>query len=575
MKRVFHLFLLALVACSDPRPITTEFSVLEAPKLVTDNAAQKRSEALRSLIIGQLQVKKDQHDKALANLTHARELMGSAPSPLFKQIAELLVRDGKLDAALVEIDKGLSTNPGDKELRVFKAGILEALKRLDESENILRSVLKEDPKNSSVAVLLASLLLNQGKTSEAVTHLKDFIKNHGDTLLVQVYLARTLEAAGSVEEAISVLQRAVAKNPDQNATRFEYARMLLLHNKTEKSRRELEEVLNRDPTHIGSRKLLGLLSLQEKDLTEARTHFETLEGIESDPTETRFHLSLIEIEEKKYDDALRELSLVLAARPDHAEARYAVASILLTTGRVKEALSELDKIPEKNSLYARARAVKFSIYQNEGNLSEAESEIRKAYNSGEDSNLYSIPLVGVLRSQGKHGEALKILEAEVSKENTNSQILFLYGLTLEEADRHEEAINIMRKVIESDPVNSDALNFVAYSMIESGKELDSAEKYILKALDAKPNDPYYLDTLGRLRFKQNRYDDAVNILEKATERAPNEIDLWDHLGDAYWVTGDAEKAKEAWTKALELLKQSKNPNSNDIEFLNRKLFGTK
>lgn len=575
LKYVFLLISALLLGCSEKKPITTEFSVLEAPKLVKDSETARRSDALRSLIIGQLQVKKEQHDKALQNFTHARELMGAAPAPLYKQIAELLVRDGKLDAALAEIDKGLLVSSGDRDLRIFKAGILEALKRYEESENLLKIVLNEEPNNSSVAVLLASLLINQGRASEAVAQLKQFSKNHGDALIVQVYLARTLESIGSVDEAISVLQKAVSKNPDQNATRFEYARMLLLHNKTERSKPELEEVLERDPSHIGARKLLGLLSLQQKDLSEARTHFETLEGIESDPTETRFHLSLIEIEEKKFEDALRELSLVLAARPDHAEARYALASVLLTTGRVKEALSELDKIPEQNSLYARARAVKFSIFQNEGKLSEAESEIRKAYDSGEESQTYSIPLIGVLRAQGKFSEALQVLEDEVSKDDTNTQILFLYGLTLEEADRHEEAIELMKKVISSDPTNSDALNFVAYSMIEKGGDLEQAEKYILKALEYRPIDPYYLDTLGRLRFKQNRADEAVGILERAIDRAPNEIDLWDHLGDAYWVIGEAQKAKDAWTKALDLLKQSKSSNANpqDIEILNRKIFG--
>ena len=59
----------------------------------------------------------------------------------------------------------------------------------------------------------------------------------------------------------------------------------------------------------------------------------------------------------------------------------------------------------------------------------------------------------------------------------------------------------MEKVLEIDPNNAEALNFIGYSYADRGINLDEAEKMIVRALEIKPDNGYMMDSLGWVYFK--------------------------------------------------------------------------
>jgi cytochrome c-type biogenesis protein CcmH/NrfG len=77
---------------------------------------------------------------------------------------------------------------------------------------------------------------------------------------------------------------------------------------------------------------------------------------------------------------------------------------------------------------------------------------------------------------------------------------------------------------------------------------------IRQALQADPQSPAYLDSLGWVLYKTGRFEDAVRTLEDATRRAPDlDAVLWDHLGDAYWQLKRPDDAVKAWETAARIL----------------------
>lgn len=531
--RLFLVFIAFLSACSPREVVEDEFKALQTPRLGSDSDRRQRSLALRAVIIGQLQSKRDQNDKALSSFEKARELLSSPPAPLVKKIVELLVKDGKLDQALIEIDKSLESFPGDKELLLFKAGALESLNRRAEAQEILSALSKAHPDDASVIVLLSSILIDSGDANQAIS----LLERLDPGLIPRVYLARAYEVSGERKKAIQILDKVTKDYPKNAGARFELARILLGANQVVRAKSELNTVLKYEPNHIPSRRLLSILSLQEKNFDSARDHLEVLESLESDPTDTRYRLALLEIEDKNFDAALRELSLVLAARPEHAEARYALATVFFTKGRKGEAVVELEKVPESSPLFSKAKAVLFSIFQESGDLERAEAEIEKAYNLDPSNKIFLLPYISILRAQSKFEEALKVLGSAQMEDDL--KLMFIYGLTLEEAGRRDDAFGIMEGLIVKDPSNYDAKNYVAYVLIDDNRELDRAEKLITEALSAKPADPYFLDTFGWLRFKQRRFGDAVTILRKAHEAAPDDEVILEHLVEALKSNGDS------------------------------------
>src|SRR5262249_44164147 len=99
-----------------------------------------------------------------------------------------------------------------------------------------------------------------------------------------------------------------------------------------------------------------------------------------------------------------------------------------------------------------------------------------------------------------------------------------------------------------------AMNFIGYSLVERGKNLDEAEKLIRHALEIRPDSAAFLDSLGWLYFRRGEYRRAVGTLERAVALEPDEPLINEHLGDAYHSATNKVKAAAAYRKALEVLK---------------------
>lgn len=98
----------------------------------------------------------------------------------------------------------------------------------------------------------------------------------------------------------------------------------------------------------------------------------------------------------------------------------------------------------------------------------------------------------------------------------------------------------------------DLLNFAAYALARAGKDLDIAEKYVLRALDEDEDNGAYIDTLGWVFFKQGRLDDALEQILRAYDIEGDDPIIIDHLADIYYAMGNREKARQMWKKSLAL-----------------------
>ena len=131
------------------------------------------------------------------------------------------------------------------------------------------------------------------------------------------------------------------------------------------------------------------------------------------------------------------------------------------------------------------------------------------------------------------------------------------ALTLEEAGEKEESIIRLKRSIELDPGDPEALNYLGYMYAEENKNLDEAEALIKKALRISPENGAYIDSLGWVYFKKGMFEEARKELEKARAIIGEDPVVYDHLGDVYLKTGSLDKAKEAWIKSIELKEDKK------------------
>jgi tetratricopeptide (TPR) repeat protein len=110
------------------------------------------------------------------------------------------------------------------------------------------------------------------------------------------------------------------------------------------------------------------------------------------------------------------------------------------------------------------------------------------------------------------------------------------------------------------------LNYLGYSWIDQGQNLDEGMRMIRRAVEQRPDDGYIVDSLGWAHYRLGAYDEAVKSLERAVELKPDDPTINDHLGDAYWKTGRALEARFQWSHARDL-----KPEPEDLDKIKKKL----
>lgn len=130
-------------------------------------------------------------------------------------------------------------------------------------------------------------------------------------------------------------------------------------------------------------------------------------------------------------------------------------------------------------------------------------------------------------------------------------VAYLYHNGLGVKKNDVEAVKWYQKG--ADAKYPDSCNALAYMWAERGEKLSEAKTLIDIALSREANNAYFLDTLGWIYYKQKKYKEAVEELEKAVIIHPDTVVL-DHLGDAYFKLEKQDKAIKCWKEAIELAK---------------------
>ena len=155
----------------------------------------------------------------------------------------------------------------------------------------------------------------------------------------------------------------------------------------------------------------------------------------------------------------------------------------------------------------------------------------------------------------------------VSKPDKQNWLIFYFrGICYERSKQWDRAEADLKKALDLYPDQPHVLNYLGYSWIDQGINLDDGMRMIKRAVEQRPDDGYIVDSLGWAYYRIAKYDDAVKNLERAVELKPEDPTINDHLGDAYWKVGRTLEAQFQWSHARDL-----NPEPEDLKKIEEKL----
>ncbi len=320
-------------------------------------------------------------------------------------------------------------------------------------------------------------------------------------------------------EAMTSLADFVTAHPQAGEARLAYARALATDKRYAEARSEFSRLIEQsadDPAKNGDATFaVAVLSLQLNDTQEAEKHLRRLVEIgHAESDKARYQLGQIAENGKRWDDALKWFGEV-GRGEQYLPARLHAANVLAKQGKLDEARRYLTDSDAGNP---RERAQLL--------IGEAQ----------------------LLREAGRNADAYATLAAALEHQPDQPELLYEVALLAEKLGRVDELESRLRHLIELKPDHAHALNALGYSLADRNIRLPEARTLIERALELAPNDPFILDSMGWVQFRQGETQAAIDTLNQAFGIRPDP-EIAAHLGEVLWSIGRKAEARQTWEKA--------------------------
>jgi tetratricopeptide (TPR) repeat protein len=315
----------------------------------------------------------------------------------------------------------------------------------------------------------------------------------------------------------SACQKALTLDPSRSDVRRELARILILLNRTEEAISDLETLLVEDPKDATIPMQLGVIRFGQERLPEAIALFRKARALEADVPDAGDWLWRALSRADSVEAAYAVAEEMVRRQPDNPAAHWYAANSLARLGRVDDSLRSLAEVLEEDPGHREARLLSAVLLEEAGRRDEARVHLKK------------------------------ILEARPEDRET----LFRLGVLEERAGLYQEALGWFRKLLAVHPDDAMALNYAGYMCADRGIELEQALEWTRRAVALEGGNAAYLDSFGWALYRLGRYQEAVAELERASQGAPNEVEIALHLAKAYRAADRIEEGRRVLRRVLE------------------------
>ena len=472
--------------------------------------------------------------------------------------------DGDIDEGVKLAERMLTIDKSNRVARLV-VGVrdLKAKKYASAQLNINQSI--RGPITDLVATLLSGWAsYGAGDTKAAVANIDKLTGPEWYPLFKDLHSGMILELSGKEKDAGVRLERAYKLDDSMLRVADDYARWLS-RNKDEAAATAIYEAFDKKlPRH----------PLVLEDLREAKAGKKMPPLVDSPQTgaaEALYGIGASLTRRGGEDLALVYLQLALYLAPNHPLALLSLADLYESVKKPAMAIKVYERMPASSPLKRNAQ-IQLATNLDAADRSEEAIKILKGVTAEDPKDIEAIMALGnIERGRKKFADCTETYSQGLAaipepNEKTNWVYYYYRGICEERSKQWSKAEVDMRKALELQPEQPHVLNYLGYSWIDQGINLDEGMKMIKRAVEQRPDDGYIVDSLGWAYYRIGNYDDAVKNLERAVELRPEDPTINDHLGDGYWRVGRTLEAKFQWAHARDL-----KPEPEDLPKIEAKI----
>ncbi|MGE0747517.1 MAG: tetratricopeptide repeat protein [Rhodospirillales bacterium] len=485
-----------------------------------------------------------------AAATYLNKALSADPEnvDLLRRSYRALMADGKIEEGtavareLLKRDDGTPLASLNLVVAEVKAG------RYAEAARLARAVPRTGLNSFMVPFLAAWIHAGEKNPAEALKSLEALDRLNGFTVMRELHAGLILEAAGD---------RAGAEKHYRDAEKASGGGTLRVL-------QALGELLERTGRRDEARTLYESFRDAAADSSVIDAAIERVKAGKTPPlmvsnpregiAEAFFNVAGTLVQQNSPEIALIYAWIAVDLRPDFPLAQMLVAGLLENLGRNQEAIEVLKNV-RRDSPLGWAAQVRMAVALEA--LDRADEAIAKlqAMSEEDQSRIEAlVNLADLLRTKKRFPEAATAYQRAIDRlpvvEKRHWSLFYSLGIAHERAKQWPQAEAAFLRALELSPEQPFVLNYLGYSWVDQGVNLDRARKMIERAVELRPNDGYIVDSLGWALYRMHDFQGAVLHLERAIELRPQDPTINDHLGDAYWRVGRALEARFQWQRAL-------------------------
>ncbi|HEY8887918.1 MAG TPA: tetratricopeptide repeat protein, partial [Gallionella sp.] len=170
----------------------------------------------------------------------------------------------------------------------------------------------------------------------------------------------------------------------------------------------------------------------------------------------------------------------------------------------------------------------------------------------------------LLREANQFDEAYRMLDQALEKQPNDIDLLYETAMMADKIGKPDVFEELMRKLIKIKPDHAQAYNALGYGMLERNERIPEAMKLVEKALQLAPDDASIMDSVGWGYYRSGKLDESVKMLRRAYAGNANP-EIAAHLGEVLWVRGDKAEARKIWRDSLK-----NNPGNEPLQAVMKK-----
>ncbi len=512
-------------------------------------------EALRARIKGD-----DKEEERLLLQVIAQKPQASGA---YYDLARLYFKENRSDKAAEYIKKAIALDGDNIWYKTQYAEVLVQNKQYEEAAKLFDEIAKKEKYNEDYLLKAFNLYQHVGKYDEALATINKYLEKDPDNEEAIDLKKKLLLKRNDIDGVVKVIEGQIARNPHEGKYYAELAEVYdnnKLTGKAAEMYKKIEEQFGDDPTVQ-----LTLSEYYKKNNNQQKYEEYVKKLVTNKSLDADVQLSILGpmIIEGGNDSAMRRqgldiISVLAAQHPDNARVSAFYGDVLAFNNEIQKATEAYKRsVMIDPSSYKVWESLLFAYTGREtadSLIKYSEKALRLFPNQ---AMFHYLNGVGYMNKKD-YSKAIRSITRgiDMQPEDNKAQLAQMYtglGDAYNYAKRYAASDSSYDYALKLDPMNATVLNNYAYYLSVRNTRLEDAERMSKKSLEIRKDEATFLDTYGWILYKQGKYKDAQDYIQKAIDANGENADgtLWEHLGDIYYKQGNVDKAVECWTKAKE------------------------